>query len=348
MGSIRTRKGARGTTYSALWRDQNGKQRSKTFTTRAAAKAFLKPRSAVPGVRPLVPAHVEGTVAAYAATWIEEHELKEVARQTYRLELAKHILPAIGRLQIAHVTSADIYTAVKKWRAAGMGPSVQAKCRTIMSALFEDAVALSILPANPARRVKIAKQAPREMRILTVVEYQRVIKYLDHQPRLMVRLAVASGVRWGELAELRGADLAGNTLTISRDVAQLKSPHRFVVQPTPKNGRARKVKIAPALAAEVRAHATGPSELLFPAPAGGHISRDQFYNIWRRAQKAADIKPPVRVHDLRHTAISWWLRDGMPLPTVRDRAGHSTITVTSRYIHSIDDAEDEALGRSVA
>ena len=263
MGSIRTRKGARGTTYNALWRDPNGKQRSKTFTTRQAAKAFLKPRSAVPGYRPPVPQH-EGTLAAYAATWIEEHDLKPAARQTYRLELAKHILPALGRLQLAHVTSADIYTTVKKWRAAGMGPTVQAKCRTIMSALFEDAVARGILPANPARRVQIARQAAREMRILTVEEYQRVIKYLDPGPRLLVRLAVASGARWGELAELRGADLAGDTLSISRNVAELKSPHRFVVQATPKNGKARKVKIPRALAAEVRAAVTDPGKLLFP------------------------------------------------------------------------------------
>ena len=268
MGSIRTRKGARGTTYNALWRDPNGKQRSKTFTTRQAAKAFLKPRSAVPGYRPPVPQH-EGTLAAYAATWIEEHDLKPAARQTYRLELAKHILPALGRLQLAHVTSADIYTTVKKWRAAGMGPTVQAKCRTIMSALFEDAVARGILPANPARRVQIARQAAREMRILTVEEYQRVIKYLDPGPRLLVRLAVASGARWGELAELRGADLAGDTLSISRNVAELKSPHRFVVQATPKNGKARKVKIPRALAAEVRAAVTDPGKLLFPAQAAG-------------------------------------------------------------------------------
>lgn len=347
MGSIRMRKGARGTTYSALWRDPNGKQRSKTFTTKAAAKAYLRPHSAVPGYRAPVPQH-EGTVAAYAATWIEEHQLKPVARQTYKLVLAKHILPALGRLQLAHVTSADIYITMKRWRAARMGPSVQAKCRTVMSAMFEDAVQSGVIPVNPVRGVQIARQTVREMRILSVQEYRRVLKYLDPGPRLMVRLAVASGARWGELAELRGTDLDGDVLIISRNVAELKAPHRFVIQPAPKNGKSRKVKIAHALAAEIRRYGTNPSELLFPAPDGRHISRDQFHHIWSRAQKAAAISPPCRVHDLRHTAISWWLADGMPLATVRDRAGHSNIAVTSRYVHAINDAEDEALGRSVA
>jgi integrase len=347
MGSIRERKGAHGTTYNALWRDPNGKQCSRSFPTRAAAKAFLKPHSAVPGYPAPVPEHA-GSVAAYAAVWIEEHDLKPVARQTYRNVLEKHILPALGRHKLAHVTRADIYIAVKRWQKAGMGPTVQAKCRTVMSAMFEDAVARGVIPANPVRGVKIARQTVREMRILTVEEYKRVLRYLDPQPRLMVRLAVASGARWGELSELRGTDLASDMLTISRNVAELKNPRRFEVQDTPKNGKSRKVKLPPALSAEVYGHSTDPSALLFPAPGGGHLSREQFHAIWQRAQKAAAISPPCRVHDLRHTAISWWLADGMPLATVREQAGHSSIAVTSRYVHAIDDAEDEALGRSVA
>lgn len=328
MGSIRTRKGAHGTTYSALWRDQNGKQRSKTFTTKAAAKAFLKPRSPVPGYRAPVPQHA-GTVAAYAAVWIEEHQIGPVTRQSYRNVLGKHLLPALGRLQLAHVATADVYTAVKKWQAAGMSPAQQAKCRTVLSAMFEDAVQRGVIPVNPARRVKIAKQVSRDMRILSHDEYRRVLRYLDPAPKLLARLAVASGARWGELAEFRGADLTGSTLTIARNVAELKNPQRFQVQPTPKNGKTRRVKIPPQLAAEVRAHATGPGELLFPGPHGGHQRCAQFRLIWQWAQKAAGITPPARVHDLRHMALSWWLADGMPLATVRDRAGPR---VTSRNL----------------
>ena len=115
--------------------------------------------------------------------------------------------------------------------------------------------------------------------------------YLDQQPRLLVRLAVASGARWGELTELRGADLADDTVLISRNVAELKNPRRFEVQPAPKNGKSRKVKIPPALAAEVHAHAAGPGSLLFPAPDGRHISREQFHVIWHRAQRAAASIP---------------------------------------------------------
>lgn len=38
---------------------------------------------------------------------------------------------------------------------------------------------------------------------------------------------------------------------------------------------------------------------------------------------------------MRHSAISWWANSGIPLADVRDRAGHSNISVTSRYIHAM-------------
>ena len=95
MGSIRERKGARGTAYAALWRDPNGKQRSKSFPSPAGGEGA--PEGAQPGPR-LTGARTtaRGHVAAYAATWIEEHQLKPVARETYRNVLDKHILPALG------------------------------------------------------------------------------------------------------------------------------------------------------------------------------------------------------------------------------------------------------------
>jgi integrase len=62
-----------------------------------------------------------------------------------------------------------------------------------------------------------------------------------------------------------------------------------------------------------------------------------------------ELADPCRVHDIRHTAISWWLNDdGMPLASVRDRAGHWNISITSRYIHAKKNAEDDAVNRSAA
>jgi integrase len=351
MGSIRTRRGKHGVTYNALLRDEDGRQRSASFSTRTEARNFLKPQSPVASRIPTYVRPDAGTVAAYAANWVATHPLKPVARQTYQYALSRHIVPAIGKKKLTSVSRADIYAAMKRWQVDGMSPALQAKNRAVMTSMFEDAVQRGLIQENPARGVKISKQVIREMRIVTVEEYKRVLPLVPEEYRLLVRLLLASGARWGEAAELRPADLQGDTLVLSRNVAQLKSPHRFVIQGTLKNGKGRKVKIPAAIADElreiVRSRELNSDELFF-GRGGTHMSREHFGQIWRQAQREAGITPPCRVHDLRHTAISWWLADGMPLSTVRDRAGHWNISVTSRYIHAIDDAEDDALGRSVA
>jgi integrase len=56
----------------------------------------------------------------------------------------------------------------------------------------------------------------------------------------------------------------------------------------------------------------------------------------------ADVER-VRPHDLRHTSASWLLDNGAKLVEVRDRLGHSSISVTSRYLHPVPGQSDSCL-----
>jgi integrase len=51
----------------------------------------------------------------------------------------------------------------------------------------------------------------------------------------------------------------------------------------------------------------------------------------------------VRFHDLRHTHASWLLAGGADLKVVMDRMGHTQLTTTQRYLHTLPDADDRAL-----
>lgn len=58
-----------------------------------------------------------------------------------------------------------------------------------------------------------------------------------------------------------------------------------------------------------------------------------------------------RIHDLRHTHVSWLIAAGVPLPAIQRRLGHESITTTiDRYGHlapelhqAAADAADRAL-----
>jgi site-specific recombinase XerD len=74
------------------------------------------------------------------------------------------------------------------------------------------------------------------------------------------------------------------------------------------------------------------------------LSRNTFRTrYWRPALDRANLTYGVRMHDLRHAHASWLLAGGADLKTVMDRLGHAQIQTTQKYLHTLPDADDQAL-----
>ena len=73
--------------------------------------------------------------------------------------------------------------------------------------------------------------------------------------------------------------------------------------------------------------------------------------VWRRIRKAAGIED-VRLHDLRHTVGTYAGQTGANAFLVRDKLGHKTIAMTSRYVNRDADPlrqlSDQVEGRIAA
>jgi integrase len=84
-------------------------------------------------------------------------------------------------------------------------------------------------------------------------------------------------------------------------------------------------------------------DLVFVGPQGGTLRLAGFRNrIWRPANRAAGLEG-LRIHDLRHTAVSLWIAAGANPKEVAARAGHTSVSFTlDRYGHLYPDA-DQAL-----
>ncbi len=69
------------------------------------------------------------------------------------------------------------------------------------------------------------------------------------------------------------------------------------------------------------------------------MSKTALTHLHQRILKLAKIDKHIRVHDLRHTGISYYLRHGSPLAEVSKRAGHSKQSITADiYSHVLDEA----------
>ncbi len=279
MGFVRKRQGTSGvTTYAAVYRDARGKIRhAGTFTTRRqAVKAWQHAEALMAAGRPGDPTAGRVTFADYVnETWFPNHVLEASTRQSYRYGLDRHIVPWFGPMKMCDILPTHVREWVHALDATGVSAANIRQQKIILSAVFTTALNDFVIVLHPCKGVKTPTVAVKEYRIVTPAEFDVLLTALPSDTsRLFVETAIGSGLRWGELTELRVADLhaASGIVTITRDVVEL-SPEfhpeggRFLVKPYPKNKRARRFKLEPDLVLALLAHVTryglGPAELIF-------------------------------------------------------------------------------------
>ena len=170
---------------------------------------------------------------------------------------------------------------------------------------------------------------------------------VDHPAHALYTLAVTSGMRAGELLGLQWGDidLDAGKLTVQRALQQQNSAGLVFV--TPKTAKSRRMILFSQRAIDaLRAHRDRQTfhrkqvgagwrdlDLVFPGPFGGPTDPSWSRQVFYAALETAGI-PRVRFHDLRHTAATLALMQGVHPKVVSDMLGHSTVGLTlDTYSH---------------
>ncbi len=146
---------------------------------------------------------------------------------------------------------------------------------SILNAIFTTALEDEAVTIHPSRGVKTPPVPDKPRQIMTADQFDLLYQALpDTDAQLLVETAIESGLRWGELTELRVRDLdfATRILTVSRAVIEL-SPEdhpdggRFLVKEYPKDKEYRRFKLSQQIARKIKSHVAanglGPDDLLF-------------------------------------------------------------------------------------
>jgi integrase len=186
--------------------------------------------------------------------------------------------------------------------------------------------------AEPVCRAQ-DQEPPKPRRPPTVPEYDRLLAAIEgEQYKLMARLMIESGLRWGECQALLPEDVRDDVLVVAH------SRDRFGNVKAPKNGKVRLVQITPELAADLREHL--PIRTLRGRP----VDHTQFSRrVWHPARERAGLDKNVTTRTLRNSHAIWMLTGGADIVAVRDRLGHASIATTNLYPASLPGAGDSAL-----
>lgn len=207
--------------------------------------------------------------------WFPHHVLEPTTRQSYRYCLNKHILPWFGPMRMADILPIHVRQWVTELVDHGVTPASIRHQKIILSAIFTTALNDFVVSLHPCRGVKTPTVPVKDYRVLTPPEITGLLDALPNDTcRLLVDTAIGSGLRWGELIELRPLDIDRRTgiLTVARTVVELQPKdhpegQRFLVKPYPKTKRSRRFRLDPDLVSALHAHVArvgrGPEELIF-------------------------------------------------------------------------------------
>ena len=202
----------------------------------------------------------------------------------------------------------------------------------LLRTMLNKAVEWEYLDASPVnwRRVKKFNENGRE-RYLTADERERLFGALDDSGPILrnfIILALNTGLRRGEIMGLRWANVNMDDGLVCLERAQRKN-NKVLRVPLNEN------------ALEVLRRLPRASEYVLCEPKTGERVLS-FRRAFATACRKAGIKN-LRIHDLRHTFGTMLNARGVDLPTISSLLGHSSITMTSRYITPILEIQKRAV-----
>lgn len=286
------------------------------------------------------------TLGDYLEDWLHQTAAPALAPGSvlaYERRLAD-VLPRLGHLPLTAVTPAHL-SALYAELLRRQSPSTVHLTHAVLHRALKTAWRWRLIAENPADFVDAPRLRPPDTgRALSREEVRRLARTAaesgDRLAALWV-LAVTTGLRRGEAIALRWSDIDLAAARLS--VRQQRVPEGAgVATRPPKTRLSRRTLVLSGLAvAALRAHrarqaadqlAAGPawleSGLIFTRADGAPLHPNAIYWPWRQALARAGL-PPLRPHDLRHTAASLLLDDGANLKAVQELLGHSTIRETA-------------------
>lgn len=282
------------------------------------------------------------TVRSFAPTLLDSAAAKGKASTLgeKRQALNRYILPRVGDLSLAAVNYAVVEDLKIELLRGGPGQRpLSAKSVTNVMAVLHRLLVVAVLRGKLAA-VPVFEwlRVPRpDFDFLTFSEADRLLAAATGEDRAFILTGLRTGMRMGELRGLRwgDVDLVAGRLVVRRSIV------RGTVT-TPKNHKPREIPLSPELEAALRSHRHLRGEPVFATASGTPIGADPMRWMLDRVRKRAGLRP-IGWHVLRHTFASHLAMRGVPLKTIMELMGHSTMAMVLRYAHLAPDVAREAV-----
>ncbi len=303
-------------------------RRPTGLTNKSAAMRMeaLKRAELLSGRALLAAPHFDQFVLEDFLPWsLVQHQAHLNTHKRYRVS-SKPLVQFYGGIKLDEITTASI-EQFKLKRLNQCSPAGVNRDLAALRFMLNFAVRKAYISTNPFAGVKLLQENSGNMHIVSPEEERLYLESASPLLRDIAILVVDAGMRPNEVFAIRAENV--------------HTKERYVFIPGGKTRFARRNVLLTERALEVikRRLALTRGVYLFPH----RIDPDRPMTICRGHQGLIKrLGLNFRLYDFRHTFGSRMAMAGVDLPTLKELMGHSSITLTMRYVHPTPEHKREA------
>ena len=360
-GTVRLRKDGRWEGRIVIGYDENGLPKTKNVLAKTKGECIEKLKALKNSITPDTPIKLKADMpfGEWLDYWYETYckpNARPATQRTYEGYIRLYLHPRLGSIPLNKVTTSDIQQMCtwmmtearldQKNGDSGLSDSQVINCYSLCDRVLEKAMAEKLIVHNPAKGCKLPPSRPKEMKVLSREDMQKVlIQAKEENYYELFLLEFATGLRLGELMALQwdDVDLVTGELRINKQVNLVGS--KLVISEPKTKAAVRTLILPPSVRKVLAEYKTRVnSRWLFPSPKKDDLPIIPSA-VSRRLHTLLEHAgcEQVRFHDLRHTFATNALAHGMDIKTLSTILGHvSSATTLNTYSHVTDEMRQRA------
>lgn len=293
------------------------------------------------------------TLNEEAQKWLESIRL--IGSPGHILATESYLAPMLkkyGSILIERMTFELVEKIQAEGKKEGLENSTVNKKVQILQSILNYSVSMRRIPMNPLKGARKLPEAEKEMLFWSKEEAMSFLKCtskkypkgtLERWKYVVYLLCLNTGLRAGEVWGLKPSDITSDGLRLHILRQYNSSSHTFTAT---KGKNTRYVPCNQEVLGEVRdlirIRDIGMDETIFMSEVRTPIVHRNFVGRWFEKDVKFWAKyfegKVIRFHDLRHTATTHMVAEGINLITVQEICGHEDLETTRRYAHVLGDA----------
>ena len=298
---------------------------------------------------------------------IQKTSLSPGTYDFYQSIIDKHILPMFGRMRLRDIKTYHVQDFILRLnslpRSDGKHGHISAstvkRYTSVLRSMLTMAYKMYYMDDDIglSRRLTFPKERYQEVDVFTIEETKAILAAAKTEPiniRLLIELALFTGMRRGEIVGLKWSDinLDKQCLSVKRSIYKPKGEKSIEKEPKSHSGF-RTIAIPNRLCktlAEYKAWQEHHSLSLDTWQNLEYVFTDDIGNVMNPQTPTKQFSHflarhnirHLKFHCLRHTSATILLATGCDIKTVSARLGHSSIETTDIYVHKLESVDKQA------